>query len=87
MIRRHDVSQLTTAELERAKRELRANLGLITSHSPAHAPIQAQLRAIDSELAERAERQQVTGNTAVPAGTGLHHGQQGQHSLRGCHHH
>ena len=29
MIRYHDVSQLTTAELERAKRELQANLSLI----------------------------------------------------------
>ena len=55
MIRCHDVSQLTTAELERAKRELRANLSLIASYSPAHVPIQAQMRAIDRELAERAE--------------------------------
>ena len=55
MIRHHDVSQLTTAELERAKRELQANLGLITPRSPAHAPIQAQMQAIDRELAERAE--------------------------------
>ena len=39
MIRYYDVSQLTTAELERAKRELQANLGLITPHSPAHVPI------------------------------------------------
>ena len=30
MSRYHDVEQLTTAELERAKRELQANLGLIT---------------------------------------------------------
>ena len=36
MIRYHDVSDLTTAELERAKRELQANLSLIASHSPAH---------------------------------------------------
>ena len=57
MIRYHDVSQLTTAELERAKRELQANLGLITPHSPAHVPIQAQMQAIDRELAERAEGQ------------------------------
>lgn len=34
MIRYREVSQLTTAELERAKRELQANLGMITSHSP-----------------------------------------------------
>ncbi len=71
MIRHHDVSQLTTAELERAKRELQANLGLITPHSPAHMPIQAQIQAIDSELAERAESQKVTGSAAVPTGTVL----------------
>ena len=46
MIRYHDVSQLTTAELGRAKRELQANLNLITPHSPAHVPIQAQMQAI-----------------------------------------
>ncbi len=57
MIRHHDVSQLTTAELERAKRELQASLSLITQHSPAHLPIQAQMQAIDKELAERAEGQ------------------------------
>ena len=54
MIRDHDVRQLTTAELERTKRELRANLALITPHSPAHVPIQAHMTAIDAELAERA---------------------------------
>jgi hypothetical protein len=37
MIRYHEVSQLTTAELERAKRELQANLGTITSHSRTRA--------------------------------------------------
>ena len=55
MIRHHDVSQLTTAELERTKRELRASVSLIDSHSPAHVPIQAQMRAINRELAERAK--------------------------------
>jgi hypothetical protein len=55
MIRSHDVKQLTTAELERAKRELQANLGLISPDSPAHVPIQAQMRAIDTELAERTD--------------------------------
>ncbi len=50
MIRYHDVKQHTTAELKRAKRELQANLGLITPDSPAHVPIQARLRAIDTEL-------------------------------------
>ncbi|MGH3408046.1 MAG: hypothetical protein ACRDRJ_36930 [Streptosporangiaceae bacterium] len=54
MTRDHDVRQLTTAELERAKRQLQANLALLTPQSPAHVPIQAQMQAIDAELAERA---------------------------------
>ncbi len=53
MTRPHDVGQLTTAELEVARRQLRANLGLITPGSPAHAPILARMRAIDAELAGR----------------------------------
>ena len=58
MIRHHDVKQLTTVELERARRELQANIGLITPGSPAHVPIQAHMRAIDTELTERAGNQQ-----------------------------
>jgi hypothetical protein len=58
MTRPHDVSQLTTAELETARRELRASLGLITPGSPAHVPIQAHMQAIDAELAARAGGQQ-----------------------------
>ncbi len=54
MTRSHDVRQLTTAELELTRRELRANLGLITPGSPAHVPILAHLQAIDAELARRA---------------------------------
>jgi len=57
MTRPHDVSQLTTAELETARRELRANLGLITPGSPAHVPILAHMQAIDAELAGRAASQ------------------------------
>ena len=57
----YSVRQLSTAELERTRRELEANLGLITHDSPAHAPIQSHMRAIDAELAER------TGNRR-PAG-------------------
>jgi hypothetical protein len=60
MIRHHDVSQLTTAELEHAKRGLQASLSLITRHSPARLPIQAQMQAIDKELAERAEGHKVS---------------------------
>ena len=62
MIRSHDVRQLTTAELEHTKRELQANLGLINPDSPAHVPIQAHMRAIDTELAERAGNQQASGD-------------------------
>jgi hypothetical protein len=52
--RDHDVRQLTTAELERTMRELRANLSLISPDSPAHVSILAHMRAIDAELAGRA---------------------------------
>ena len=44
MTRDHDVGQLTTAELERAMRELRAYLSLISPDSPAHVPILAHMR-------------------------------------------
>jgi len=54
MIRCHDVSQLTTAELERAGRALAASLALARPGSPSAVPTQAQMRAIDAELAERA---------------------------------
>jgi hypothetical protein len=68
MIRSYDVKQVITAELERAKRELRANLGLISEHSPAHVPIQTQMRAIDTELSERAGNQQASGDAPVTTG-------------------
>ena len=38
------VRQLSTAELERTRRQLRANLGLINPDSPAHVPIQSHMR-------------------------------------------
>jgi hypothetical protein len=69
MIRDHGVGQLTSAELERVKRDLHANLGLIAPDSPAHVPIKAQMRAIDAELAERAEIQKTNGSTVMSAGT------------------
>jgi hypothetical protein len=56
--RDHDVRQLTTADLERTMRDLRANLSLISPDSPAHVPILAHVRAIDVELAGRAGNQQ-----------------------------
>lgn len=54
----YSVRQLSTAELERAKRDLQANLGLIYPGSPAHVPIQSHMRAIDAELAKRADGNQ-----------------------------
>ena len=57
MTRSYDAGQLTTAELEIARRQLAANLGLITPGSPAHAPILAHMQAIDAELAGRAASQ------------------------------
>jgi len=41
---------------------LRANLGLITPNSPAHVPILAYMRAIDTELAGRAGNRQPGGS-------------------------
>jgi hypothetical protein len=52
---------LTTAELERAKRELKANLGLLNPDSPAHVPIQTHMQAIDTELSQRASSQHASG--------------------------
>lgn len=52
------------AALERAKRGLQENLRLIAPHSPGHVPIQAQTRAIDTELAARAKSPTVNGSTA-----------------------
>ncbi len=55
-MRDHDVSRLTANELERAKRELAANLALVRPDSPAHVPILAHMSAIDTELAQRTAR-------------------------------
>jgi hypothetical protein len=53
-MREHDVSRLTTGELERARRELAASLALARPGSPARTPIAAQLHAVDAEIAARA---------------------------------
>jgi hypothetical protein len=47
------MTALTLAELKRARRELVASMGLARPGSPACGPIQAQLTAIDAELARR----------------------------------
>jgi hypothetical protein len=51
--RLHDVTALTAAELDRAKRELAASLALARPGSPVRVPILARLTAIDTELATR----------------------------------
>ena len=53
-MREHDVSALTAAELEAARRELAASLALARPGSPVRVPIQARMAAIDAELAGRA---------------------------------
>jgi hypothetical protein len=52
-MREHDVSVLTAAELEAARRELTASLALARPGSPVRAVIRARMAAIDAELAGR----------------------------------
>jgi hypothetical protein len=55
--RPYEVGGLTTGELERTRRELRANLALMRADSPARVPVVTYMRAINTELDERAEGQ------------------------------
>lgn len=55
--RPHDVSTLTSRELERTRRELQASLALARHDSPARVPILAHVSAIDAELAQRTAQQ------------------------------
>jgi len=52
-MRDHVAGDLTDAELDHARRELTASLALSRPGSAIRAPIQAQLSAIDAELAAR----------------------------------
>jgi hypothetical protein len=52
-MREHDVTVLTAAELEAARRELAASLALARPGSPVRAPIQARMAGIEAELAGR----------------------------------
>ena len=54
-MRDHVASGLADRELERARRELAASRALSRPGSPVHAPIQAQLTAIDTALAGRTQ--------------------------------
>jgi hypothetical protein len=51
--RPHDVSNLTAAQLERAKRDLAISLALAFPGSPVRVTIQAEMTAIDTELDSR----------------------------------
>jgi len=51
--RPHDVSGLTAGQLERARRDLQISLALAIPGSPVRMSIQAEMTAIDTELAER----------------------------------
>lgn len=51
--RLHNVSALTAAQLERARRDLQVSLALAFPGSPVRVPILEELRAIDTELAGR----------------------------------
>jgi len=67
VIRDHDVGQLTTAELERTMRDLRANLSLISPDSGARSD-PCSHAAIDAELARRAGNQQPRGSQRHDSG-------------------
>jgi hypothetical protein len=51
--RAHDVSSLTSAQLERAKRDLEISLALAFPGSPVRVSIAAEMTAIERELAGR----------------------------------
>jgi hypothetical protein len=51
--RPHEVSNLTSAELDRARRDLEISLALAFPGSPVRVPILEELSAIDRELAAR----------------------------------
>ena len=81
-MREHDVTALTAAELEAARRELAASLALARPGPPVCAPIQAHLAAIDAELAGRAaDRPSLSGSPRAPgprtAGTRVEEGRPG----------
>jgi hypothetical protein len=65
-----DVTELTSGELERTRRDLAVSLALARPGSPALVPIQTHLTAIDTELAQRTGQQPLTtGQTPVSAAT------------------
>lgn len=51
--RPHDVSSLTTSQLERARRDLQISLALAFPGSPVRVPILTEMAAVEAELAKR----------------------------------
>jgi hypothetical protein len=51
--RPHDVTGLTSEELEQARRDLRVSLALARPDSALRVPILARISAVDVELAEQ----------------------------------
>lgn len=51
--RQHDVSGMTSPELQRARRDLQVSLSLSLPDSPVRMPILEHMTAIDAELAGR----------------------------------
>jgi hypothetical protein len=64
--RSHYVSELTTAELERTRRDLQASLTLARPGSAVYVPILAHLSAIDAELAGRSAGCHADGKPSSP---------------------
>lgn len=63
--RPHDVSGLTAAQLDRARRDLQISLALASPGSPVRVSILAEMTAIDTELA-RTQRQPMTAPDPLP---------------------
>ena len=57
--RPHDVSGMTSAELQWARRDLEVSLALAFPGSPVRGPILAHLSAIDAELDQRQRPEEV----------------------------
>lgn len=51
--RPHDMTGLTSEELEQARRDRRVSLALARPDSAVRAPILARMSAVDAELAEQ----------------------------------
>ncbi len=49
----YGVASQTTAELERTRRDLKANLALVAHRSPARVPILSHMNAVVTELDRR----------------------------------